>query len=140
MKTSQFHLVTQREVPADAEIVSHQLMLRTGMIRKLTSGIYTWTPLGLKVLRKVETIVREEMDAAGCLELLMPAVQPAELWRETGRWDQFGAQLLKNHRPGRSRIRVWSDPRRSHHRVCARRNPLVQAAADLLLPDPDQVP
>jgi len=95
MKTSQFHLVTQREVPADAEIVSHQLMLRTGMIRKLTSGIYTWTPLGLKVLRKVETIVREEMDAAGCLELLMPAVQPAELWRETGRWDQFGAQLLK---------------------------------------------
>ncbi len=95
MKTSQFHLVTQREVPADAEIVSHQLMLRTGMIRKLTSGIYTWTPLGLKVLRKVEAIVREEMDAAGCLELWMPAVQPAELWRETGRWDQFGAQLLK---------------------------------------------
>ncbi len=95
MKTSQFHLVTQREVPADAEIVSHQLMLRTSMIRKLTSGIYTWTPLGLKVLRKVEAIVREEMDSAGCLEMLMPAVQPAELWRETGRWDQFGAQLLK---------------------------------------------
>ncbi|MEN1727004.1 MAG: proline--tRNA ligase [Pseudomonadota bacterium] len=95
MKTSQFHLVTQREVPSDAEIASHQLMLRTGMIRKLTSGIYSWTPLGLKVLRKVEAVVREEMDAAGSLEMLMPAIQPAELWEETGRWDQFGAQLLK---------------------------------------------
>lgn len=102
MKTSQFHLVTQREEPADAEIVSHQLMLRTGMIRKFTSAIYTWTPLGLKVLRKAEAIVRDELDAAGCLELLMPAVQPAELWQETGRWDQFGAQLLKiTDRPGR---------------------------------------
>jgi len=95
MKTSAFHLVTQREVPADAEIVSHQLMLRTGMIRKLTSGIYTWTPLGLKVLRKVEQVVREEMDASGSLEMLMPSVQPAELWQETGRWEDFGPQLLK---------------------------------------------
>ncbi len=95
MKTSQFHLVTQREVPSDAEIVSHQLMLRTGMIRKLTSGIYTWTPLGLRVLRKVEQAVREEMDAAGCLEMLMPSVQPAELWQETGRWEDFGPLLLK---------------------------------------------
>jgi len=95
MKISQFHLVTQREVPSDAEIASHQLMLRTGMIRKLTSGIYSWTALGLKVLRKVEQVVREEMDAAGALEMLMPAVQPAELWQETDRWDQFGAQLLK---------------------------------------------
>ncbi|MFU8832174.1 MAG: proline--tRNA ligase [Wenzhouxiangella sp.] len=95
MKTSSFHLVTQREVPADAEIASHQLMLRCGMIRKLTSGIYTWTPLGLKVLRKVENIVREEMDAAGCLEMLMPSVQPAELWEETGRWKDFGPLLLK---------------------------------------------
>jgi len=95
MKVSRFHLVTQREVPADAEIVSHQLMLRTGMIRKLTSGIYTWTPLGLKVLRKVEQVVREEMDASGSLEMLMPSVQPAELWQESGRWDAFGPQLLK---------------------------------------------
>lgn len=95
MKTSAFHLVTQREVPADAEIVSHQLMLRTGMIRKLTSGIYTWTPLGLKVLRKVERVVREEMDASGSLEMLMPSVQPAELWQESGRWEDFGPQLLK---------------------------------------------
>ncbi|MGY6553486.1 MAG: proline--tRNA ligase [Wenzhouxiangella sp.] len=95
MKVSRFHLATQREVPADAEIVSHRLMLRTGMIRKLTSGIYTWTPLGLKVLRKVEQVVREEMDASGSLELLMPAVQPAELWQESGRWDNFGPLLLK---------------------------------------------
>jgi prolyl-tRNA synthetase len=95
MRTSRFHLVTQREVPADAEIVSHQLMLRAGMIRKLTSGIYDWTPLGLKVLRRVEQVVREEMDAAGALEMLMPAIQPAELWEETGRWDDFGPLLLK---------------------------------------------
>ena len=102
MKTSAFHLVTKREVPADAEIVSHQLMLRTGMIRKLTSGIYTWTPLGLKVLRKVEQVVREEMDASGSLELLMPSVQPAELWQESGRWDDFGPLLLKmSDRAGR---------------------------------------
>ena len=95
MKTSKFHLMTTRETPADAEIASHQLMLRSGMIRKLTAGIYTWTPLGWRVLKKVERIVREEMDRAGYLELLMPAVQPAELWKETGRWDDFGAQLLK---------------------------------------------
>ncbi|QKK01645.1 MAG: proline--tRNA ligase [Pseudomonadota bacterium] len=95
MKTSRFHLVTQREVPADAEIVSHQLMLRAGMIRKLTSGIYDWTPLGLKVLRQVEQVVREEMDRAGALEMLMPAIQPAELWQETGRWSDFGPLLLK---------------------------------------------
>jgi prolyl-tRNA synthetase len=95
MKTSQFHLATKREVPADAEIVSHQLMLRTGMIRKLTAGIYTWSPLGLRVLKRVERIVREEMDASGSLEMLMPSVQPAELWQETGRWDDFGPLLLK---------------------------------------------
>jgi prolyl-tRNA synthetase len=95
MKASSFHLFTTRETPADAEIISHQLMIRSGMIRKLTSGIYSWTPLGLRVLRKVENIVREEMDRAGYLEMFMPAVQPAELWRESGRWEQFGGQLLK---------------------------------------------
>ena len=95
MRATHFHLATVKETPADAEIASHQLMVRAGMIRKLTSGIYSWTPLGLRVLRKVETIVREEMDRAGCLEMLMPAVQPAELWRETGRWEEFGPQLLK---------------------------------------------
>ncbi len=95
MKVSQFHLFTTRETPAEAEIVSHQLMLRCGMIRKLTSGIYTWAPLGLRVLRKVEHIVREEMNRAGYQEVLMPAVQPAELWKETKRWEKFGGQLLK---------------------------------------------
>ncbi|MFN2332992.1 MAG: proline--tRNA ligase [Wenzhouxiangellaceae bacterium] len=95
MKTSAFHLTTLREVPADAEVASHQLMLRCGMIRKLTSGIYTWSPLGLKVLRRVEQVVREEMDASGCLELLMPSIQPAELWQETDRWSNFGPLLLK---------------------------------------------
>lgn len=95
MKVSQFHLFTTRETPAEAEIISHQLMLRTGMIRKLTSGIYTWSPLGLRVLRKVEHIVRDELDKAGYLEMLMPAVQPATLWEESGRWNKFGPLLLK---------------------------------------------
>ncbi len=95
MRVSQWFLATQKETPNDAEIKSHQLMLRTGMIRKLGSGLYTWMPLGLKVLRKVEQIVREEMNKAHAMELLMPAVQPAELWQETGRWQTFGGQLLK---------------------------------------------
>jgi prolyl-tRNA synthetase len=95
MRLSQFHLATVKEVPADAEIASHQLMLRAGMIRKLASGLYTWAPLGLRVLRKVENVVREEMNRAGAIELLMPAVQPKELWEESGRWEKFGDQLLK---------------------------------------------
>ena len=95
MRASQFHLSTTRETPNDAEIVSHQLMLRGGYIRRLGSGLYTWMPLGIKVLRKIENIVREEMDNAGALELLMPAVQPAELWEESGRWNKFGPQLLR---------------------------------------------
>ena len=95
MRLSRFHLATVKEVPADAEIVSHQLMLRAGMIRKLASGIYTWSPLGLRVLRKVEAIVREEMDRSGAIEMLMPSIQPRELWEETGRWEKFGGQLLK---------------------------------------------
>ncbi|AWV06433.1 proline--tRNA ligase [Marilutibacter maris] len=95
MRLSQFHLHTSKEIPADAEIISHKLMLKAGMIRKLASGLYTWTPLGLRVLRKVEHAVREEMNAAGAIELLMPSVQPKELWEETGRWEKFGGQLLK---------------------------------------------
>ncbi|TXI50337.1 MAG: proline--tRNA ligase [Lysobacter sp.] len=95
MRLSQFHLRTEKETPADAEIVSHQLMLRAGMLRKLAAGLYTWSPLGLRVLRKVETVVREEMNRAGAIELLMPTVQPKELWEETGRWQKFGGQLLK---------------------------------------------
>ncbi|QIK38210.1 proline--tRNA ligase [Caldichromatium japonicum] len=95
MRTSEFPLQTLKETPADAEIVSHRLMLRAGLIRKLAAGLYTWLPLGLRVLRKVECIVREEMDRAGALEVLMPAVQPAELWQESGRWDQYGPELLR---------------------------------------------
>lgn len=95
MRLSQFHLATVKEVPADAEIASHRLMLRAGMIRRLASGLYTWAPLGLRVLRKVEKVVREEMDRAGAIELLMPTIQPRELWDETGRWQKFGGQLLK---------------------------------------------
>ncbi|WP_462331289.1 proline--tRNA ligase [Thiohalocapsa halophila] len=95
MRTSRFPLQTVKETPADAEIASHRLMLRAGMIRKLAAGLYTWLPLGLRVLRKVERIVREEMDRAGALEVSMPAVQPAELWQESGRWDQYGPELLR---------------------------------------------
>lgn len=95
MKTSRFHLSTLKETPADAEIISHQLMLRAGLIRRLASGLYTWLPLGLKVLRRVENIIREEMDQAGAMECLMPAVQPAELWQESGRWEQYGPELLR---------------------------------------------
>ena len=95
MRTSQYLIPTLKETPADAAIVSHQLMLRAGMIRKLASGMYTWLPLGLKVLRKVENIVREEMNRSGALETLMPAVQPAELWKESGRWELYGDELLR---------------------------------------------
>ncbi len=95
MKTSQLLLATTREVPADAQVISHQLMLRAGMIRRLASGLYTWLPLGLRVLRKVEHIIREEMDAAGAQEVLMPVVQPAELWQESERWEAYGPELLR---------------------------------------------
>ena len=95
MRASQFFIATLKEAPNDAEIISHQLMLRAGLIRRLAGGIYTWMPLGLRVLRKVETIVREEMNRAGALELFMPAVQPAELWQESGRWEEYGPELLR---------------------------------------------
>ncbi len=95
MRASQYLIATQKETPAEAEIISHQLMLRAGMIRKLASGLYTWLPLGLRVLRKVERIVREEMDRSGAMEVLMPVVQPADLWLESGRWEQYGPELLR---------------------------------------------
>ncbi len=95
MRTSNLLLSTLKEIPSDAEIVSHQLMLRAGLIRKLASGLYTWLPLGLRILRKVEAIVRDEMNALCAQEILMPVIQPSELWEETGRWEQFGPQLLK---------------------------------------------
>ena len=95
MRWSQYPVNTTKETPADAEVVSHQLMLRAGLIRKLAAGLYTWMPLGLRAMRKVEQIVREEMNRAGALELLMPGVIPAELWVESGRWEQFGPELLR---------------------------------------------
>ncbi len=95
MRTSGFYLATLKEAPSEAELVSHRLMLRAGLIKSLARGLYTWMPLGLRVLRKVERIVREEMDAAGAVELLMPAVQPAELWQESGRWQKYGPELLR---------------------------------------------
>lgn len=102
MRASKFLIATLKETPADAQIISHQLMLRAGMIRKVAAGLYNWLPLGLRVLRNVENIVREEMDKAGAQEVLMPAVQPAELWQQSGRWDQYGGELLRmNDRHGR---------------------------------------
>ena len=95
MRASRFLIATLKETPSDAEVISHQLMLRAGMIRKLASGLYTWMPLGLRVLRKVERIIREEMDRSGAQEVLMPVVQPAELWGESGRWQQYGPELLR---------------------------------------------
>ncbi|WP_373974825.1 proline--tRNA ligase [Chitinibacter sp. SCUT-21] len=95
MRTSQLFISTLKEAPSEAELLSHKLMLRAGLIKRLGSGLYTWMPLGLRILRKVEAVVREEMNRAGAQELLMPAVQPAELWQETGRWDVFGPQMLK---------------------------------------------
>ncbi|MCH6550334.1 MAG: proline--tRNA ligase, partial [Proteobacteria bacterium] len=95
MRFTEFGLTTLKETPAEAEIISHQLMLRAGLIRRLASGLFTWMPLGLRVMRKVEKVVRREMNRAGALEMLMPAVQPAELWQESGRWDEYGPLLLR---------------------------------------------
>src|SRR5690625_1684463 len=95
MRSSRFLLTTLKETPTDAEVVSHQLMLRSGMIRRSASGLYTWMPLGLRVLRKVERIVREEMDRSGAQEVLMPVVQPSELWEKSGRWHEYGPELLR---------------------------------------------
>src|ERR1700689_5309338 len=95
MRLSQYPINTMKETPAEAEVVSHQLMLRAGLIRRVGTGLYSWLPLGLRVLRKVERIIREEMDRAGALELVMPVVQPAELWQESGRWTEYGPEPLR---------------------------------------------
>src|SRR5690242_4603888 len=116
MRVSQFPISTLKEAPSEAEVVSHKLMLRAGLIRRLTSGIYTWMPLGLRVLRKVENVVREEMNRSGGIELMMPIVQPAELWQESGRWGQYGPDLLRlkdrhdrDYCPGPTHEEVVSD-------------------------------
>lgn len=95
MKSSQFFISTLKEAPQDAELISHQLMIRAGFIKKLSSGLYSWMPIGLRVLKKIESIIRDEMAKADAIELLMPAIQPADLWQESDRWEQFGPQMLK---------------------------------------------
>ena len=95
MRARSFFLSTLKEAPADADIVSQQFMIRAGMIKKLAAGVYTYMPLGLRTIRKIEKIIREEMDRAGAVELLMPIVQPAELWQESGRWEKYGPELLR---------------------------------------------
>ncbi|MBR6001044.1 MAG: proline--tRNA ligase, partial [Oxalobacter sp.] len=95
MRASQFFISTLKEAPADAEVISHKLMVRAGMIRRLGSGIYAYMPMGLRVIHKIENIIREEMDRSGAVELLMPVIQPAELWQETGRWQKYGPELLR---------------------------------------------
>src|SRR6059058_425706 len=95
MRLSQYPINTLKEIPAEAELISHQLMLRAGLIRRLAAGLYSWLPMGLRVLQKVERIIREEMNRAGALEIVMPVVQPAELWQESGRWQAYGPELLR---------------------------------------------
>ena len=106
MRFSNFPISTTKETPADAEVVSHQLMLRAGLIKRIAAGIYTWMPLGLKVVRNVERVVREEMENAGAVEVAMPVVQPAELWQESGRWDQYGPELARL-KIGMNAISAW---------------------------------
>jgi len=95
MKYSKFGIITTKNIPNDAEVISHKLMLRTGMIKKLASGLYTWMPLGFRILKKIENIIRQEMEHVNALEILMPAIQPSELWKESGRWDKYGPELLR---------------------------------------------
>jgi prolyl-tRNA synthetase len=123
MKASQFFISTLKEAPAEAEVVSHKLMMRAGMIKRLGAGIYSYMPMGLRVIRKVEAIVREEMERAGAVELLMPVVQPAELWQ----------------RPPRPRLHHPADQRRSHHRHCAAGIAQLQTTAEEFLPHSNQV-
>ncbi len=140
MRLSTYPVNTLRDVPADAEVVSHQLMLRASLIRRVAAGMYTWLPIGLRVLRKVENIIREEMNRAGAFELLMPTMQPAELWVESGRWDQFGPELLRIKDRNERAVLLRPDARGGHHRHRAARAEELPAAAGQLLPDPDQVP
>ena len=120
MKASQFFISTLKEAPADAEVASHQLMMRAGLIKKLGAGIYNYMPMGLRVIRKVEAIVREEMNRAGAVEMTMPVIQPAELWQETGRFEQDGPGAAAHQGPARPRLRGAADQRGSRHRHGAR--------------------
>ena len=139
MRVSQTLLATVKQTPADAEVISHRLMLRAGMIRALASGLYTWLPIGMRVLRKVETIVREEMDAAGALEVLMPAIQPAELWLESGRWEKYGPDLLRLKDRHEREFCVGPTHEEVITDIARREIRSYKAASDQPLPNPDQV-
>ncbi len=140
MRLSAYPIQNLKEVPADAEVVSHQLMLRAGLIRRVAGGLYTWLPMGLRVLRKVERIIREEMDRAGALEVSMPVAQPAELWVESGRWDKFGPELLR-FKDRHDRDMVLGPTHEEVITDLARRElQELPPAAGQLLPDPDEVP
>ena len=130
MRTSQYLFSTLKETPAEAAIVSHQLMLRAGMIRPLASGLYNWMPTGWRVLRKVEKIIREEMDKSGALEIKMPVVQPAELWEESGRWEQYGPELLC----------ISSNTRRSDYGFSSSRSVIIQTTSNQFIPNSNQIP
>ena len=140
MKASRFFIGTLKEAPADAEIVSHKLMVRAGMIRRVAGGIYNYLPIGLRSIRKVEAIVREEMNRAGGIELLMPSVQPAELWQESGRWEKYGPELLRFKDRQAVRFRARTDARRSGHGHRAQPDQELSPVAGELLSGPDEVP
>lgn len=140
MKASQFFISTLKEAPAEAALASHKLMIRAGLIKANASGLYTWMPMGLRVLRKVENVVREEMARAGSVELLMPVVQPAELWQESGRWEFYGKELLRLKDRHDRDFCMGPNLRGSHRRHRAQRNQQLQTAAEKLLPHPNQIP
>ena len=140
MRASQFFLATLKEAPQEAELPSHKLMLRGGLIRKLGSGLYSWLPMGMRVLHKVERIVREEMDRAGALEIIMPPVQPAELWQETGRWDLYGPMMLRIKDRAEREFCYAPTAEEVVTDIARQGAAQLPPAAGELLPDPDQVP
>ena len=140
MQQSQLLIPTIKEVPADAEVASHRLMLRAGLLRQVASGLYTWLPLGLRVVRKIEAIIREEMDRSGAQEVSMPVVQPAELWRETGRWEKMGPELARLRDRHEREFCLGPTHEEIIHRPVSPRSPQLPATALQLLPDSNQVP
>ena len=140
MKWTQTLIPTLREAPADAEIVSHKLLLRAGLIRKLTGGVYTFLPLGLRALRKVEQIIREEMDRAGAIEVLMPALQPPEIWEQSGRYETAQRRAVQGEGQRQPRMGFEPDGRGSHHHAGRERNQFLPPVAEEFLPDQHEVP
>ena len=140
MRLSRFFLPVLRETPKEAEIVSHQLMLRAGMIRQSSAGIYSWLPLGFRVLKKIEQIVREEQDRSGAIEMLMPTLQPADLWRESKRYDAYGPEMLRFEDRHEPRDAVRADQRGADHADLPRRREVVSRPAAQSLPHPVEVP